>query len=211
MDIDANLKKYLQDRRPKARYSSFDYCFNYFQSHRESGEISKLGAGPQMQQSCLHLGFYLASWGMFPNSVLMERRMKHYEDVIGVVAQSPSSVWEIDAHCYTEENSAALLKMGTQIQDAFSPDPASAILVTKIMLGVFGCVPAFDTLFKKGFEVSTFGPKSLRKISEFYRENADVIERYRVPTLDFDTGGETQRIYTRAKVVDMIFFVEGGA
>lgn len=38
-----------------------------------------------------------------------------------------------------------------------------------------------------------------------------VIERYRVPTLDFDSGAETDRRYPRAKVIDMIFFIEGGA
>ncbi len=42
------------------------------------------------------------------------------------------------------------------------------------------------------------------------RDNASVIDQHRVPTLDFDTGTETARRYTRAKVIDMIFFVEGG-
>jgi hypothetical protein len=37
-----------------------------------------------------------------------------------------------------------------------------------------------------------------------------VIDRYRVPTLDFDSGMDTARRYTRAKVIDMVFFVEGG-
>jgi hypothetical protein len=38
---------------------------------------------------------------------------------------------------------------------------ASDILGTKIILGTMGCVPAFDTSFKKGFGVATFGRKSL--------------------------------------------------
>ena len=65
--------------------------------------------------------------------------------------------------------------------------------------------------FKKGFGVWTFGTKALQRVGEFYRKNADVIERYRVPTIDFETGKKTQRRYTRAKVIDMIFFVEGGS
>jgi hypothetical protein len=36
-----------------------------------------------------------------------------------------------------------------------------------------------------------------------------LIDRHRTPTLDFDTGMPTNRRYTRAKVIDMIFFVEG--
>jgi hypothetical protein len=57
--------------------------------------------------------------------------------------------------------------------------------------------------------VATCGPKALKKIAEFYSDNAEVIERHRVPTLDFLTGQPTARCYSRAKVIDMIFFVEG--
>ena len=77
------------------------------------------------------------------------------------------------------------------------------------MLGTMGCVPAFDTNFRKGFNASTFGPKALRRLNRFYREHAEVIEAHRKPTISFDTGEPTDRCYTRAKVIDMIFFIEG--
>ena len=86
----------------------------------------------------------------------------------------------------------------------------SDILVTKVMLGVFGSVPAFDTNFRRGFGAATFGAKALRKIGAFYQENAELLDEYRVPTLDFVTGEPTGRLYTRAKVIDMAFFIEGG-
>jgi hypothetical protein len=47
-------------------------------------------------------------------------------------------------------------------------------------------------------------------VEEFYRANAPIIDQLRPPTLDFATGRPTTRLYTRAKVVDMIFFIEGG-
>lgn len=68
VDIEANLKAYLGKREPRARYTSFDYCFNYFQSHREQGKLPDLLRGEALQLSCLHLGFYLASWGMLRGS-----------------------------------------------------------------------------------------------------------------------------------------------
>jgi len=37
-----------------------------------------------------------------------------------------------------------------------------------------------------------------------------VIDGNRIATLDFDTGRPTSRLYSRAKVIDMTFFVEGG-
>jgi hypothetical protein len=210
MDIEANLRAYLGDRKPTSRYTSFDYCFNHFQSHWESGHLSKLGAGRNMQYSCLHLGCYLASWGMFRGAAdLLNRSVKHYAPLIDVVASSPSKVWEIDSHCYTDDNCAALEEMARQIRTALH-GRASHTLVTKIMLGVFGCVPAFDIRFRSGFGVSKFGHKALRRVSEFYRDNVEIVERHRISTLDFDTGEQSQRKYTRAKVIDMIFFVEGG-
>jgi hypothetical protein len=71
-------------------------------------------------------------------------------------------------------------------------------------------VPAFDRFFKTGLGVATFGKKSLKKVGHFYSDNAAAIERARVATLEFSSGKPTGRRYTRAKVIDMIFFVEGG-
>jgi hypothetical protein len=50
----------------------------------------------------------------------------------------------------------------------------------------------------------------MRRIREFYDAHAEFIERSRVPTLAFESGDPTGRRYTRAKVIDMIFFVAGG-
>jgi len=60
-------------------------------------------------------------------------------------------------------------------------------------------------------EASTFGPKALRKVGDFYADNADVIEKYRLATLEFLSGEPTSRMYTRSKVIDMAFFIEGMA
>lgn len=78
------------------------------------------------------------------------------------------------------------------------------------MLGVFGCIPAFDQYFKKGIGVSTLSAQSLQKIRRFYEANDSAIESNRAPTIDFDTGQPTEHRYPRAKVIDMIFFVAGG-
>jgi len=208
VDIEGNLKAYLGAREPTARYTSFDYCFNHFQSHRDLG-LAELASPSGMELSCLHLGFYLASWGMLRGSSdLLKRSIKHYAPVIEVIASTKPGVWEIDAHAYTDDAVEVLRQTAAQLRSAL-PEVASDILVTKIMLGVFGCVPAFDTYFKSGFGVATFGKKSLRRIARFYQENAEIIEAHRVPTLDFASGAETARRYTRAKVIDMIFFIEG--
>ncbi len=218
MDLDANLRRYLDGgtssggRKPNERYTSFDYCFNYFQAFRESGEVSALASPTNLQVSCLQLGFYLASWGMLRGSAeLLQKSARHLIPVVEVVSRTDLSLWEIDAHCYTESNIDRLCELASTIRQAHSG--MSDILLTKIVLGVFGSVPAFDTNFRRGCSVAgivaTFGLRALRQIGAFYQDNASVIDAYRVPTLDFVNGERTQRSYTRAKVIDMAFFIEG--
>jgi len=213
--IEEDLLAYLegegtsQSRTPTARYASFDYCFNYFQSFRDQGDIPLLASPERMEQSCLQLGFYLASWGMLRgSSALLQHSSKSLEPLISALAITPQPLWEIDANSYTDDRIHALLDQGSSLRRLI-PGGASDTLITKVMLGVFGSVPAFDTLFKRGLGVATFGPKALRAVSRFYTEFADLIEKYRVPTLGFNSGSPTTRLYTRAKVIDMIFFIEG--
>ena len=185
MNIQANIQTFLDKRQPDARSSSFDYCFNYFQSYREAGDVSEISNPKNMELSCLHLGFYLASLGMLrPSSGLLQRSVKHYAKVIETIASADPVVWEIDAHCYTEQNIALLQQIAVQLRAALL-DRATDTLVTKVMLGVFGCVPAFDTYFRRGFGVGAFSPRALSKIAEWYTQNAQIIENNRVLTIDF--------------------------
>jgi hypothetical protein len=215
VDLNLNLMKYLDGasasggRRPDVRYASFDYCFNFFQSFRESGDLGGLVSTENIQISCLQLGFYLASWGMLRGSAeLLQKSARHFIPLIETIASTESSLWEIDADRYTESNIAALLDLARRLR--LANGGMSDILVTKVMLGVFGTVPAFDSNFRRGFGAATFGAKALRKIGAFYKDNAELLDGYRVPTLDFVTGEPTKRLYTRAKVIDMVFFIEGG-
>lgn len=206
--IEANLEQYVLDRRDTARYASFDYCFNYFRSFYDRGELPSLVAPERLQTSCLHLGFYLASWGMFRGkSHLLQGSMKHYVPLLQVIAES-GDLFDIDVPDYDSASMSVVRHGFSKVRSAF-PHPATETLVTKVMLGVFGCVPAFDTYFKSGFGASTFGPKSLGRIRDFYEGNAELIENYRIPTIDFASAEDTGLRYTAAKVVDMIFFVEG--
>ncbi len=185
--IEAAVGRYLRDRDPGARYASFDYCFNHFQQHRTA--VAAWGGPVGMEVSCLHLGFYLASWGMLRGSSdLLQRSARHLVPLIETIAEAPPEVWDLDLDSYDTEGIDLVLATALDVRRALRPVEASDILVTKVMLGVFGCVPAFDTYFKKGFGVSTFSKGSLRLVGEFYRANAPIIDQLRQPTLDFAIG-----------------------
>lgn len=211
LDANANLRQYLDNRQdPSARYASFDYCFNYFRSHYEAGRVETLADRESMQTSCLQLGFYLASWGMFRGSTTLLTRSAHcFKPVIEAIAAAPVLAWEADVEDYDAETITELIRIGRDL-GRLLPGGHSDTLVTKTMLGVFGGVPAFDSYFRRGIGTSGFRPAGMRKVHDFWSRNAELIEQHRVRTLDFDTGTHTARRYTQAKVIDMIFFIEGG-
>jgi hypothetical protein len=210
VDAEANLRRYLDNRRdPSARYASFDYCFNYFRSHYEAGRVEALAEPESMQTSCLQLGFYLASWGMFRGSTtLLTRSAYCFGPVIDAIIAAPALAWEADVSDYDSDTIAELISIGREL-GAVLPGGHSDTLVTKTMLGVFGCVPAFDSYFRRGIGTSGFRPAGMRKVHDYWARNVDLVEQHRVRTLDFGTGAHTERRYTQAKVIDMIFFVEG--
>lgn len=68
VDIQNHLDNFSQTHTPNSRFTSFDYCYNYFQDARDQGRASDLANEDHLMDSCLQLGFYLASWGMMRGS-----------------------------------------------------------------------------------------------------------------------------------------------
>lgn len=217
MNIEKNIKIFLdgsgknKGRKPDERYSSFDYCYNYFQSFREKGKTNDIASSENLQTSCLQLGFYLASWGMLRgSSFLLEKSVKFYEPLIRYIAQIKKEIWDIDVHTYTDENIALLIECRNDIKKVLGieNDPTDT-LVTKIMLGVFSNTPAFDTYVKAAFSLYYFNKSALKKLFDFYVEHKIEIDKHKIYTFDFNKGNETNRKYKKAKLIDMIGFIEG--
>jgi hypothetical protein len=213
MDITSNIKEFLNERSPVKRYLSFDYCFNYFSDFCDRDNINAIASPANIQLSCLQVGFYLASWGMLRgSSFLLQKSAKHYEQLISVIAEMPRVCWQIDLNSYSDEVIPLLLEIHKHIFSCLGEDDeyASTTLVTKIMLGVFGNVPALDDNFCKGFGFSKNLSKSLlERIADYYQTNKEEFDRFKIKTIDFGTGMETDRYYTKAKLIDMVGFIEG--
>jgi hypothetical protein len=207
VDIKGNLDAFLFRRSPAARYASFDYCFNYFQDAWDTQQTAVLASDDRLELSCLHLGFYLASWGMMRGG-LHGRSLKELVPVVQAIAAEPAATWELDVPGYSYAGITAVLALADRIQAAYT-FAASSVLVTKTMLGVFGCIPAFDRFFRLGFGRAALDRATLIKISGFYTANRTALQATQVYTLDFATEQDTSRRYTQAKIIDMIFFQEG--
>ncbi|WP_414469269.1 hypothetical protein [Methanobacterium sp. ACI-7] len=216
MKIERYINQFLdgkgkdKGRKPDERYASFDYCYNYFYSFYKQNKLHELSDDENLQNSCLHLGFYLASWGMMRgSSFLLQKSVKNYKNLIEVISKADPRLWEIDVDNYNEKNIKLLLNCKEEINKAFGKDTPTDTLITKIMLGVFANVPAFDQYVQKSLKVYKLNEKSLWKIKEFYDQNKTVIDSFNIPTYDFLNGEETDILYTKAKLVDMCGFMEG--
>jgi len=191
------------------RFTSFDYCFNHFQSLRRAGELDRLRTGEGLETGCLHLGFYLASWGMYRGSSKLLSRSAHYlVRMVRAVADAEPELWAIDVNTYSDENIARLIDFREVVRHSFDHE-LSATLITKMMLGIFGNVPALDTVFQRGTGRRSFDEPTLKWVKAFYDIHRTEIDRLRPKTLDFNSGRPTGRLYTRAKVIDRIGFAAG--
>jgi hypothetical protein len=95
-------------------------------------------------------------------------------------------------------------------------DKAHLTLTTKILLGVFGFIPAYDQYFCKTFKeiykgkcgFTSVNDKSLKRIKQFYDDNKESIDEVssKTYTTDFLTGNKTAINYPKAKIIDMYGF-----
>lgn len=211
-DIPKIVGEFMAKSKPEDRYASFDYCYNYFRTTDQTDLINN------MEKSCLTLGFYLASWGMFRKGFLRDKSLKHYDKTIEYIASLDKNIWEIDVDKYTEENIKIILDIYAKIKDGLvKKGSADLTLVTKVMLGVFGFIPAFDKYFcdtfRQIFEEEKHGfrkvnSKSLTCIKRFYDINKSTIDNIsnQTFTIDFLTEKKTNINYPKAKIVDMYGF-----
>ncbi|MBM7408383.1 hypothetical protein [Methanococcus maripaludis] len=217
MDVKTAIDTYLngsgknKGRTPDERYSSFDYCYNYFYSFFRENRLLELADENNIQMSSLQLGNYLASFGMMRgSSFLLEKSVRHYRTLITSISKMDPILWKIDADSYNEENIGLLLNCKNQIFEALGKEnKPTDTLITKIMLGVFGNVPAYDTNVKKSLKLNSLNEKSLLKIKDFYEKNSEIIDSYEIYTYDFLTSKNTDIKYTKAKLVDMYGFIDG--
>ena len=209
------FKKFINFRNANHRYASFDYCYNYFNSFPGK---SSLASPENIEKSCLHLGFYLASWGMMrASSFLIQKSLRFYIPIINWLASTcPLNAWNIDINNYNNDTIETLINIYNGLSLFVPYENRKLVLITKIMLGVFGSTPAFDDNFTMTFRehygentrYRSFNNSSLTGIKEFYKENVQLLEEMRQNhrTYNFLTGNETDIIYTRAKIIDMIGF-----
>lgn len=202
------------------RYRSWEYCYKIFnEKHNENKDIDE----KTLDYLCLNLAFYLASWGMYRgSSFLLKKDYRiHKEAIKEIFKKKYNSLWNLDVKDYlnNKEIKELLNELISKLKEIYEEirknakedkvkNKISSTLITKILMGTFGCVPAYDRFFIKGIKSykikpSLFGINSITSLAEFYNEN------YK----DFEEARKEMKIdnmeYPQMKVIDMCFWQIG--
>jgi hypothetical protein len=135
------------------RYRSWGHCYRYFRQR------SWLRAQRDRDQAALHLGFYLASWGMYRGSgFLLWKDYKIHRYAVQELLKPEFDLLShinFDSQRSTDSAAEPLLTLVGALRAAYRDHidrvngrrrkvNISDILATKIVLGTFGCTPAYD-------------------------------------------------------------------
>ena len=212
-DLEIIIDEFKSKSGTTDRYTSFDYCYNYF---RNTNDLTK-----DIEKSCLVLGFYLASWGMLRgSSFLLQKSVKHFQKLIEYYSTLDKEIWLIDIDNYSIENNSRIIEVYHKTKEILILENNTHLtLTTKVLLGVFGFIPAFDQYFCKTFNLifkgkcgfSVVNNNSLNCLKEFYDTNKMAIDKLSNETFttDFITGQKTNINYPKAKIIDMFGFTNG--
>ena len=213
LNFEVNVEEFKEQRNCYHRYASFDFCYSYF--YQNKGKLKDL-----LQESCSQLWSYLSSWGMLRgSSELLQKSYKCLEPLIKHF-DSQKTLWDIDVDKYNNDNINKIINEYNAIKDILTeqlaPTSPTKTLVTKIMLGVYGIVPAYDTYFTETFReyftpkcsFRSFNKVSLQCIAEFYKEHKSEIDNIKINVINFN-GNDTKMLYSKAKIIDMFGFEYG--
>ena len=197
------------------RSRSWEHCYRVFRDARTA-------PSPDYDYLSLHLAFYLASWGMYRGSCfILQKDYKVHTPIVEEILK-PEYDCLFGLACTDVRNNdvwAQLKKLYDKIAGHFDPirekvagrkvtTPVSPVLITKILMGTLGCVPAYDRFFEEGaryfgLEKKTYHEKSLLELADIYEAHNDRLEeaRHGMRTEDL--------VYPQMKLLDMGFWQIG--
>lgn len=193
------------------RYRSWEHCYMCFQRLRSARSNANIDT------ATLHLAFYLASWGMYRGSsrLLQKDYRVHTEIVQEILGDQYDSLWRLDFNELNPQVSL-VIQLAEGLRRIYSDLQISPTdtLVTKVLLGTLGCIPAYDTLFIRGVTYwnqelpadfkpkfpAHFGINSYRGLTQFCCEHKNELEKAQ------GFIAEHGITYPVMKLVDMYFW-----
>ena len=181
VDVIGKIKK-----SQKAKYNrgkSWEYCYVFFRSHEKFRNDKKL-----LDHAALHLGFFLASWGMLRgSSFLLQKDYKFYIPIVEILVNSKyNRLWGVNFLEESKEQDIDLLfKLKEELEkkikenninDGDNDEHELDLIITKTIMATMGCVPGYDEYFKNGVKIEfeknySFNQKSFENLLDLVCAN----------------------------------------
>jgi hypothetical protein len=214
--INSSIKFYNDLKLDKnGRFHSWEHCYFHFYNARGNENADE-------DYLSLQLAFYLASWGMYRGSSFLLQ--KDYRVHLPVVKEILKDKYDplMGINCSElkkESNQKLLIEINHFISEYYDnirkkikgqdlKHDLSYTLITKILMGTLGCVPAYDRYFISGIRnqqvaVGNYNMKSILQLVDFYEHNKDKLEMIR------NTMKVYNLPYPQMKILDMGFWQIG--
>jgi len=224
MTFDANIyaKAYYQNILPSMgndypRLKAWEFLYEYIWDESRTS-WSDLISEDQIETTALHIGFYLANWGMFRGSsgLLQNSNLDLMKALAKVLFKDQGpELLELSMDDFASDaprlvyHQKLLDSVLGSMESLASNVSWTATLKTKILMGVWGECPALDRfyiaacrdLFPRRPFITTASGKGLTAL-------ADVIRELNAPTLHLETG-RLKLPYPTARLMDMALFQYG--
>ncbi len=213
MEITQTIEKYLNGITTDDfhRYKSWDNCHQSFNT------------STQTDIHVLELAFYLASWGMYRGSSgLLQKNHLIHKGAVDILfsiegqklkcnSKNEVAKYSINHILDLKDRLANHYKNIQFTKGADKPKPISPTdtLLSKILLGTLGCVPAYDRYFidglkEKKIKNTAFNDTSLNELFVFIDTNKTEIDNAQKHILT-----QTKQHYPLMKILDMYFWQIG--
>ncbi|EAJ5698279.1 hypothetical protein L8648_000947 [Campylobacter lari] len=195
------------------RYLSWEHCYEYFYINRKNVDYN---------YASLMLSFYLASWGMYRgSSFLLHYDYQIYKTMLKELLDI--NLW--DKHDWSQiikankiiEETLLLYKNNKENEnneeDKNNKNKISNTLITKILLGIFGCTPAYDRFFVNGLKKYNINNNKIpiQYCEDSYIGIMDLIDRckssFEFPKISLKYNENIY--YPDMKIMDMYFWILG--
>jgi hypothetical protein len=213
MGIIQAIEKYLDNISADEfhRYKSWDNCHQAFSDSK------------QAEIHTLELAFYLASWGMYRGSsgLLQKNHLVHTGAVDILFSEEGLKLKCNQFNEVSRINIKEILSLKYKLANHYcqiyftkgadNPKPISPTdtLLSKILLGTLGCIPAYDRYFIEGLKETkmkyyNFNDASINEIFDFIDRNKPELKE--AQELIFNM---TRKHYPVMKILDMFFWQIG--
>ena len=211
---------------PHGRFRSWEHCYNAFATARKRWRED--GSLPDYDSLSLHLAFYLASWGMYRgSSFLLQKDYLVHERAVEIILERQYDVLHgIELFAAKDDlvgGESLIMGVYRRLVQYYRGvkksipefadlkyDAISNTLITKILLGTLGCVPAYDRYFCDGLGKlnlqKAFSEKSLIQLIDYVSASKVEFESFRrCKNMQMVGGG----VYPPMKLIDMAFWKLG--